>query len=387
MELNKKITILCLIIFGYVVIYQTFILSHFLRYSDFINAAVMVVITSVAILFFGYKKDNPREIKREILQKTIFLVVTFFLLSYALGLVIGFNRNAYSLKPFMIIRNIICPFIILIGMEIYRYVIVNSTNNKRLIFFAIFSLFLFETFTSIRVSGLTGLLPIFTVFTTQVLPYFVKNVILTILAKYGGQKPGIVYRLIMEMYIYLLPIIPNFGDYITSMIGICFPIVLYINVLGCINDEVNPITNMIDARMFKQKYNIFDYASFVFLIIFITLISGLFPFTMVAIGSDSMSPVIKKGDAVVYQKVTNASMLHEGDVVVYQNEYNKELIVHRLIEINKNNNGYTYLTKGDYNNGPDNIDLSLKDIKGVVRFKVKYIGYPTLFISDLFKKK
>ena len=71
MELNKKITILCLIIYGYIVIYQSIILSHFLRYSDFINAAMMVIITTIAIMFLGYKRDNPREIKREILQKTI----------------------------------------------------------------------------------------------------------------------------------------------------------------------------------------------------------------------------------------------------------------------------------------------------------------------------
>ncbi|MBQ3307346.1 MAG: signal peptidase I [Bacilli bacterium] len=389
MKLNNKITILCLIIYGYVLIYQTFILSHLLRYSDFINAAMMIILTALAIIFLGYKKDNPRELKFEIMQKTIFLVVTFFLISYALGLVIGFNRNAYSLKPFMILRNIICPLTILISMEIYRYVLVNSTNNKKLLYFGVFSLFIFETFISIRVSGLSGLLPIFTVVTTQVLPYLAKNVVLSILAKHGGMKPCIFYRILMEMYIYVLPIIPNFGDYITSMVGICFPIILYISVLGNINEYVNPITNMMDTRLLKQKYNPFDYATFAFLVIFITLISGLFPFTLVAIGSDSMSPVISKGDAIVYQKVVSEKKLKEGQIVVYKNPNPDKdtLIVHRLVRIEKTKDGYVYRTKGDSNNGEDNVDLTIKDIKGTVCFKIKYIGYPTLFISSLFKKK
>ena len=45
-----------------------------------------------------------------------------------------------------------------------------------------------------------------------------------------------------------------------------------------------------------------------------------------------------------------------------------------------------YYTKGDANEDPDAGFITSSDIVGTVRFKIPYIGYPTLWLRSLFAK-
>ena len=44
-----------------------------------------------------------------------------------------------------------------------------------------------------------------------------------------------------------------------------------------------------------------------------------------------------------------------------------------------------YITKGDANPEVDDNFITNEDIKGVVKFRVQYFGYPSLWARDLFK--
>ena len=48
-------------------------------------------------------------------------------------------------------------------------------------------------------------------------------------------------------------------------------------------------------------------------------------------------------------------------------------------------NEYYYYTKGDANAKADDGYRVDSDIEGVLNFNVKYIGYPTLWLRDIFK--
>ena len=53
----------------------------------------------------------------------------------------------------------------------------------------------------------------------------------------------------------------------------------------------------------------------------------------------------------------------------------------------KNVNGeYRYFTKGDANKEIDPGYVTKKDIVGVTKFKIKYLGYPTLWVQDIFSE-
>ena len=387
MSANIKNNTLNILIAIFILTFQLVVLKSYVYISDFIAASFMILITTLAIIFFGFKRYRKDTYNREIIKKTLIIVLLYFIFSYGLGIYTNFNRNGYSLKPVMIIRNVICPLFIIIFMELYRYVIVNSTSDKRRITFSITMLILFEIFISMKFSSLTSYLQIFRLSTTVAIPIIVKNIVLTIICKNSSFVPGMIYRIPIELYLFLIPLIPEFSDYLTSMLGVSVPLILYMAVYTEIREKNNPEFNNSDSSMMKGNLTIYEYVGVAFLIVVITLVSGFFPYTIIAVGSDSMAPKYEYGDAVIFKRVHKVKDLKVNDVIVYRSkEYNK-YIVHRLVKIKKDKDGnYNFITKGDNNNSEDKIYLDLKDIKGKVKMKIKYIGYPTLVFSKIIEK-
>ena len=97
-----------------------------------------------------------------------------------------------------------------------------------------------------------------------------------------------------------------------------------------------------------------------------------------------MTPSIKKGDAVILKKVSARDKLKKGDVIAYQKDDN--IIIHRIHEVNSSNGKVSYITKGDANNSVDVDAVSEKQIRGVLKVKVPYIAYPTIWFSENFKR-
>ena len=59
---------------------------------------------------------------------------------------------------------------------------------------------------------------------------------------------------------------------------------------------------------------------------------------------------------------------------------NDAFVTHRVEDIVDNK----YVTKGDANKDIDVGFILENDILGIVEFKISYIGYPTLWIRDVF---
>ena len=212
------------------VIYQLFILKYALKYSEALTAGIILIITFLAILIFGYKKSIKTKEKTSITYRIIAIVMLFFTITYACGLIMGFERTAYSLNPLAIISNILMPVVIIVCMEIYRYVTISTTNKKSIMITTTIALIIFEILISIRLNSLLAVSSLFKTLTTIMFPIISKNFLMSYLAHHGELKQTLIYRLPLEIYIYLLPIIPNFNDYIRSMIGICMPVLIYVYI-------------------------------------------------------------------------------------------------------------------------------------------------------------
>ena len=105
---------------------------------------------------------------------------------------------------------------------------------------------------------------------------------------------------------------------------------------------------------------------------------------MLVIGSGTMSGSIDKGDAVVYED-NHGQSINEDDVVVFKDEKGV-LTVHRVKKVTNVNGEYRYITKGDANDKEDDNFTTNKDIKGVVKFRIQYIGYPSIWVRDIIKE-
>ena len=113
----------------------------------------------------------------------------------------------------------------------------------------------------------------------------------------------------------------------------------------------------------------------------VMLISCQFRYGILVIATESMTGEVDKGDAVVYEQYKN-QIIEEGDIIVFK--VNDSLVVHRVVEIERVNNINRYYTKGDANSFIDVGYITDSNIVGVTHFKIKYIGYPSLWIRSLF---
>ena len=76
--------------------------------------------------------------------------------------------------------------------------------------------------------------------------------------------------------------------------------------------------------------------------------------------------------------------IKKGDVLVYNHD--NKIIVHRVIK--KSNNGETisFKTKGDYNNAKDSWTVKQEDVIGIVKFRIRWVGMPTVALNELLNK-
>ena len=92
-----------------------------------------------------------------------------------------------------------------------------------------------------------------------------------------------------------------------------------------------------------------------------------------------MTPNIHKGDIVIIDQKFDHEKIEAGDVIAYRHE--KIIVVHRVYEKLKVNDYYVFYTKGDANDNIDNLVIEDDMIIGKVRYKIPYIGYPTVWFN------
>ena len=95
-----------------------------------------------------------------------------------------------------------------------------------------------------------------------------------------------------------------------------------------------------------------------------------------------MKPNINIGDIVIINQKYDHNKLKIDDIIAY--EYENKIIIHRLVKIEKvTENEYYYYTKGDANNAIDNYIIHDNMIKGIVKQKIPYLGYPTIWLNEI----
>ncbi len=378
---HKKIISILLLLVIYLFITKIYIYPNYIKYLEYITSAFLIIIVFIAINIFGFQKDKKTELKKNVLILEITILFAFFAIYYGLGLFLGFLKSSYAHNLSGIINNILPLAIQLISIEILRYVIINYDRESKFnIRITTIILCIFEITIMSLSKDLATLTDLFKVIAQIALPLAATNYTMTYLTQNIGYRATILYRLIIGIYPYIMPIIPDLGDYLRAVSKIGLPMFLFIQSYRIIEDYKIGIEYNFKKINFKKS----DIPIIVFLVIVIFLISGNFRFQLLSIGSNSMSPAIEKGDAVLLDKKKITKDLQKNDIIAYLK--NNQIIVHRIIEIDKDGTQTIYKIKGDANNSIDNIILTNDDIIGVVKLKIKYIGYPSVFISEKFKK-
>ena len=120
----------------YIVLYRVLIYPYLMAYSESISTSFAMFMCGASFLLYGYRKYTNTTISSKCVRSTLYSIVIYFIFTYTIGLFGGFLNNAYSLKLDAIVENAICPLLIIIFIELFRYNFI-KVNKDNMIFISI----------------------------------------------------------------------------------------------------------------------------------------------------------------------------------------------------------------------------------------------------------
>ena len=138
---------------------------------------------------------------------------------------------------------------------------------------------------------------------------------------------------------------------------------------------------IISSKKNKRSKIIYTIA-ILLIVIMVGLTSGYFKYQAIVIATGSMTPNINKGDIVIVEKLNEKEILNlkKGEILVFHRE--DKIVVHRIYEVYSSGYETFFKTKGDHNESPDGYLIETSEVIGTVKFKIRYIGYPTVALNE-----
>ncbi len=329
-------------------------------YINFLNPLFWL---SFLIIFYqqNFNISNKKEINITLIISTI-----FFLLYLSSGFIFGFNKSPYNHSLISIFKNLGKIILPICGIEIIRFKLVKSNQNFR----TLITIIIIISEINFKAFFATHNIIFLHYLISTIIPIIAQNILFTYLSLNSHFKIPIIIRLFNVIPKFLLPLIPSSNWFITGAFALIKVLIIYYLFKYFIFKK--------KAIKHFNKLNIVLYPlTIIISILLVLFMLGLFSYQSIAILSNSMSPTFTRGDVVIYKKKEN---IMPGDIIVFQNQ--NQNIVHRVISINE-----YYITKGDANKSVDYIKIKKEDIKGVYQFSIKYLGYPSIWLNELFVKE
>lgn len=335
--------------------------------------------TLFLLLKYGFPRDK-NYLKYNTIQIVVISIFSYFLITYGLGMITGFGKSVFVLNIKAILKNISIPFALIVCQEIVRYIYAkNSVNDKKpYIMLTLIYIFL-DIVMEINGYDFYSFEIVFKFICLVVLKSIFNEILYSYITYNISFVPTLIMKLVFGLYIYILPIFPNLGEYLISVFGVLYPTAVYIMVFKTIKYYDK---SSIYVASVSRRY--LGYPLIIFLLIMVMLTSGIGRYQMIAIGSGSMSPVYERGDAVIFSKIKSFDEIKVGSIIAYNK--NGVLITHRVVEIIHKKNSYQFVTKGDYNENVDSGVVDSADVKGIVIYKIPYIGRPTIWLNEKLNK-
>lgn len=369
-----------LLIFEILLLSILFINSFMANFLSGLNISLFLIITLIIFkCLFGFEKDRQRYVK-EIILDMIMCLIIFLLLYYLFGIIIGFYKvenyyNIYSFKK--LILPIICYIIL---REYLRYMMMRKSDGNILVtIITIIFFIILDLTSSIYFGNFETSYDIFVFTSLKILPAISSNIVFSYITTKVGYKPIILYSLVISLYPYLLPIVPNPSQYLVSIIDLLLPVALGYNVYKFFKNhkQEKPVSDNKGRK--KQIVTLIPLIVIVTILVYFT--SGYFRMWAIVIASNSMVPEIYKGDIVLIDKKINYNKLKKGQIIAYKT--GDIVIVHRISNKAIVNGKYYYVTKGDANKEEDNLIITEDMVIGVVNNKIPYIGIPKILLNEL----
>ncbi len=351
-------------------------------YAYVIKPLLWIFIGIITFFFFKNEIIENFKYKKEVSFYVVVTTLIYFLIYFGLGYIKGFAYNPYDSSLKGILLNLWTFIPVLIVKEYTRFYMINNCGKKRILLWAFLISVLFVLvdlniykFDSYFVSSLTTLEFVLQTFA----PSLITNLYLTYISYFAGYKVSIIYASLMQLALYILPILPDINWATTSILNASIPFFSYI--------YINYMINKMDKTLKKKDNKVVGLKGWAFMILFVVLMIcfglGLFPIEPLVIASNSMYPKIKKGDIVIIQD-KDVNKIKKGEVIRYKMD--GYYVVHRVVSVSRDSKGkLEFITKGDNNDNVDLFAVKEHQVAGVAKFDIPYVGYPTLLLNKLLK--
>lgn len=367
-----------------IIIFVITVSLYFVKNLD--NRNLLSIITLGIVLFVSriiYKKRRDTNIYRKQAFTMVFAVLLFYFITiFLLGLILGYSKTPFSLNPFKWLHGLIPALLITIIIEKIRLIIIkNNEENRTSIYLLTFLLMLFYLVISTNNVMLDNWYRRFIFLCVTLMPIIAEEMLSTHVTINYGYLPNIEYKLVMKLYLYIFPIFTNLGDYLYSAFALIIPFTVFIILSRFL--KTNEEIRQKNIKIRRVNLGFISTAIIILLVVIISLVAGLFKHQIIAIASNSMIPTYYRGDAVIMEKYKGQE-IDVGEIIVFKKR--SILVAHRVIKTKESSEKLYFYTKGDANNSPDFEYVKEEDVKGVVKRVVKYIGYPTVWINELFRR-
>lgn len=381
MKKNIKLIILALIILSSIVLEATKISMKLgSSYAYVLKPMIWIFIGIITFVFFKNEKIVNNKYKKEVNFVVVVTTLIYFLIYFVLGYIKGFANNPYDSSLRGIITNLWTFLPMLIVREYVRYYMINNCDQKRILSWTLFislmfvavdlNIYKFDTYFETSLTTLEFIIE-------TLLPGIVTNLYLTYICYFAGYKTSVLYALLPQLALYVLPILPDADWSVLSILNSAVPFFSYI--------YINYMINKMDKTLNHKEVKTVDLKGWLSMIAIVILMVcfgvGLFPIEPLVIASNSMAPKIYKGDIVIIQD-KDVSEVKKGDIIRYKMD--GYYVVHRVVMINEDEEGNRqFITKGDNNDDIDLYPVKEYQYAGTIKFDIPYLGYPTLILSKL----
>lgn len=374
MKKDKIIEYTFVLFFIIVTFFNLFLLNAEIQKS--IITVFIIFYTIITIKIYGFKKVTNKN-KSKILILIIGLSIIYVLSLYIIGIYAGFYRNINAYNGKTILKNIFTYSIFIICSEIIRQIFLSKENKKTHICITI-ALVVAEISICTNLSKIWDLNEILSLIGYITVPSISVNLMCNYIVKKYGLVPNILYRMVTTLYVYVFAILPDVYIFFQSIYKIIFPYIVFLII-----DE------FFENKKFKkvakrEKISLISLcASISIVVLIVMLVSCKFKYGILVVGSSSMAGTIDKGDAIIYKRFEN-EQLKKGQVIVFMKDDIKT--IHSVESVEIKNNEIIYLTKGTNNEQQDEGYRTNADIVGTVKFKIIDIGWPTIWLNEVFDK-
>ncbi len=349
-------------------------------YTYIIKPLIWCFIGIIIFVFFRNESVPYNKYKNEVQFYVLVTCLLYFLIYFMFGYVNGFATNPYDHSLKGVLYNLWTFLPMLIVTEYARYYMINNCPKKHII---ISVLLISLVFTAIEINVFKFPIYFENMYTSAkfimetFLPTLMISLYLSYVCYFAGFEIAIIYSLLPQLALFIFPILPNVSWFLLAILNSAVPFFSYV----FINYKINKMDKTLDKRVNKTvgiKGWIVMIAS---IILIVSFGIGLFPYKPLVIATNSMYPNIRKGDIVIIVE-KDLDSIKVGDIIRYQME--NYYVVHRVKEIQETESETRqFITKGDNNNTVDLYPVSDYQVKGVIKYKIPYLGYPTLLISKL----